>query len=263
MLLGRLRVESVSWDTLDASRVARARRPHGPGPRRAVHRPVCRQGQTAARRRRRHRHRRSSDPRSPTTPRTRRPARWATSTWTGERTDALSELEQSYGAETYFDANGDFVFAAEARRRRPDRVDGRRRRRSASWSTPARASTAPASTTACSSRARPQADQPPVVGAGDVRRPRRRRSAGAARSATSRSSPTRRPSPPPPRRRPPPTVLLRLRLKQTRSLELTSRPEPGAGGRRHDRGRVPRRPHRDASHRRRHDRPRAPRRSRS
>jgi Domain of unknown function (DUF5047) len=32
-------------------------------------------------------------------------------TYTGARTDALSALEQSYGAETYFDANGDFVFA--------------------------------------------------------------------------------------------------------------------------------------------------------
>jgi len=32
-------------------------------------------------------------------------------TWTGERTEALSQLEQSYGAETYFDAAGDFVFA--------------------------------------------------------------------------------------------------------------------------------------------------------
>jgi Domain of unknown function (DUF5047) len=31
--------------------------------------------------------------------------------YTGQRTDALSALEQSYGAETYFDADGDFVFA--------------------------------------------------------------------------------------------------------------------------------------------------------
>ena len=34
-------------------------------------------------------------------------------TYTGARTDALSALEQSYAAETYFDANGDFVFAAK------------------------------------------------------------------------------------------------------------------------------------------------------
>jgi len=34
-------------------------------------------------------------------------------TYTGERGDALSDLEQSYGAETYFDALGDFVFAAK------------------------------------------------------------------------------------------------------------------------------------------------------
>jgi hypothetical protein len=32
-------------------------------------------------------------------------------TYTGARTDALSSLEQSYAAETYFNANGDFVFA--------------------------------------------------------------------------------------------------------------------------------------------------------
>ena len=32
-------------------------------------------------------------------------------TYIGPRTDALSALEQSYGAETYFDADGDFVFA--------------------------------------------------------------------------------------------------------------------------------------------------------
>jgi hypothetical protein len=31
--------------------------------------------------------------------------------FTGQRADALSQLEQSYGAETYFDAAGDFVFA--------------------------------------------------------------------------------------------------------------------------------------------------------
>jgi hypothetical protein len=34
-------------------------------------------------------------------------------TYTGSRGDALSQLEQSYGAETYFDAAGDFVFAAK------------------------------------------------------------------------------------------------------------------------------------------------------
>jgi hypothetical protein len=33
-------------------------------------------------------------------------------TYTGARNEALTQLEQSYGAETYFDANGDFVFAA-------------------------------------------------------------------------------------------------------------------------------------------------------
>ena len=31
--------------------------------------------------------------------------------YSGERTEALSAIEQAYGAETYFDANGDFVFA--------------------------------------------------------------------------------------------------------------------------------------------------------
>jgi hypothetical protein len=38
------------------------------------------------------------------------PAPLGDTTFTGQRTDALSSLEQSYGAETYFDANGDFVF---------------------------------------------------------------------------------------------------------------------------------------------------------
>jgi hypothetical protein len=33
--------------------------------------------------------------------------------YSGARSDALSDLEQSYGAETYFDAVGDFVFAAK------------------------------------------------------------------------------------------------------------------------------------------------------
>jgi hypothetical protein len=33
--------------------------------------------------------------------------------YSGARTDAIADLEQSWGAETYFDADGDFVFAAK------------------------------------------------------------------------------------------------------------------------------------------------------
>jgi len=110
ILLGRLRVESVSWNTLAASasleladRMAQIRdepftapygalgkTPHGA----AVEIVTAVFGASIAYH-------------TPFTP----AAVLGDITWTGERTEALSALEQSYGAETYFDANGDFVFA--------------------------------------------------------------------------------------------------------------------------------------------------------
>ncbi|HKV68030.1 MAG TPA: DUF5047 domain-containing protein [Gaiellales bacterium] len=112
MLLGRLRVESVTWGTLDASasleladRNAQVRdepfaaplpalgkTPHGAAV--DIIRGVF--GATIA----------YHTPYQPA-------GTLGDITWTGARTDALSQLEQSYGAETYFDANGDFVFAAK------------------------------------------------------------------------------------------------------------------------------------------------------
>ena len=50
--------------------------------------------------------------------------------------------------------------------------------------------------------------------------------------------------------------LLNLRLKQTRGADADRGTQPGAGGRRHDRRRIPRRPRRDAPDRRDDDRPR-------
>ena len=112
ILLGRLRVESVNWGTLEASasleladRMAQVRdepftapyaalgkTPHGA----AVELVQAVFGSTIA----------YSTPYTPA-------GTLGDITWTGERTEALSQLEQSYGAETYFDANGDIVFAAK------------------------------------------------------------------------------------------------------------------------------------------------------
>jgi hypothetical protein len=110
MLLGRLRVESVNWGTLEASaalelsdRMAQVRDEPFTTPYAAL-------GQIP--------HETAADIvygvfgssiayHTPFTP----AGRLGDITWTAERTEALSALEQSYGAETYFDANGDFVFA--------------------------------------------------------------------------------------------------------------------------------------------------------
>jgi len=111
VLLGRLRVESVSWGTLEASaaleladRNAQIRDEPFTAPFAALGKSpagaaveIVQQvfGSTIA-------YHTPFDP----------AATLGDITWTGERTAALSQLEQSYGAETYFDANGDFVFAA-------------------------------------------------------------------------------------------------------------------------------------------------------
>jgi Domain of unknown function (DUF5047) len=112
MLLGRLRVESVNWQTLEASAgleladrmaqirdepftapyMAKGKTPHGA----AVEIVQAVFGSSIAYH-------------TPFTP----AATLGDITWSGERNEALSQLEQSYGAETYFDANGDFVFAAK------------------------------------------------------------------------------------------------------------------------------------------------------
>jgi hypothetical protein len=110
ILLGRLRIESVNWGTLEASAgleladrnaqirdepftapyAALGKTPHGAaveivqqvfGGSIAYHTPYTPAGALGD------------------------------ITWTAERTEALSQLEQSYGAETYFDADGAFVFA--------------------------------------------------------------------------------------------------------------------------------------------------------
>jgi hypothetical protein len=110
ILLGRLRVESVNWGTLEASasieladRMAQIRDEPFTAPFAAInYRPhagavdVVREvfGDTIA----------YHTPYQPA-------GVLGDITWTAERTEALSQLEQSYGAETYFDANGDFVFA--------------------------------------------------------------------------------------------------------------------------------------------------------
>jgi hypothetical protein len=110
MLLGRLRVESVSWGTLEASadleladRMAQVRdepftspyvalggRPHQA----AIDIVTAVFGSSIG----------YTAPYQPA-------GTLGDITWTGDRNEALSQLEQSYGAETYFDANGDFVFA--------------------------------------------------------------------------------------------------------------------------------------------------------
>jgi Domain of unknown function (DUF5047) len=110
MLLGRLRVESVNWGTLEASasleladRMAQVRDEPFTAPFSALGKTpaaaaveIVQQvfGSSIAYH-------------TPFTP----AATLGDITWTGERNEALSQLEQSYGAETYFDANGDFVFA--------------------------------------------------------------------------------------------------------------------------------------------------------
>jgi len=108
--LGRLRVESVSWDTLDASasleladRMAQVRdepftTPYAAGGKTASQAAVeivgAVFGSTIS----------YLTPYQPTDV-------MADVYYSGARSDALSELEQSCGGETYFDANGDFVFA--------------------------------------------------------------------------------------------------------------------------------------------------------
>ena len=122
------------------------------------------------------------------------------------------DLEQSFGAESYFDADGDFVFAAKTRRRRASvwtvdagetgvMVDARREPR------PDRhLQRRPGHRAA---RRQPAADHR----AGHLRRPDSARSAGAARSARCCCSPTRACHRRNARPLPPPQSLLGLRLK--------------------------------------------------
>ena len=112
ILLGRLRVESVTWDTLAASASLELADRQAQITDEPFSVPYAAAGQlpaaaavgivqgvfgdTIA----------YHTPYQPPTP-------LGDITYTGARTDALSALEQSYAAETYFDANGDFVFAAK------------------------------------------------------------------------------------------------------------------------------------------------------
>jgi hypothetical protein len=109
MLLGRLRIESVSWGTLDASasielsdRMAQVRDEPFTAPFAAVGltpagaaTAIAQQvfGASIA----------YHTPFQPA-------GMLGDITYSGQRTDALTALEQSWGAEIYFDANGDFVF---------------------------------------------------------------------------------------------------------------------------------------------------------
>lgn len=109
VLLGRLRVESVSWDTLEtaaslelADRMAQVRDESLSWPHNfngwtpagaAVHMIQWVFGDTIA----------YHTPYNP-------PTVMGDVIYTGDRAAALAALEQGYGAETYFDANGDFVF---------------------------------------------------------------------------------------------------------------------------------------------------------
>jgi hypothetical protein len=112
MLLGRLRVESVTWGTEDesaslelADRMAQVRdepftSPYAAGGKRAAQAAVeIVQGVFGA----------TIGYSTPQDP----PTVLSDVFYSGARSEALTELEQSASAESYFDANGDFVFAAK------------------------------------------------------------------------------------------------------------------------------------------------------
>jgi hypothetical protein len=112
VLLGRLRVESVSWDTQAASASLEL------ADRQAQIRdepftvPYAAAGQTAAQAATGIVRQVFGSAISYLTPYN--PAGvLGDITYTGQRTDALADLEQAFAAETYFNANGDFVFAAK------------------------------------------------------------------------------------------------------------------------------------------------------
>ena len=112
ILMGRLRVESVTWDTLAASASLELADRNAQVADEPFSAPYSASGQTPAQAATGIVYGVFGDaiayhtPYSPT-------STLGDITYTGQRTDALSALEQSYAAETYFDANGDFVFAAK------------------------------------------------------------------------------------------------------------------------------------------------------
>ena len=189
--LGRLRVESVSWDTLDASasleladRMAQVRDEPFTAPYAAAgrtHGQACVEivqavfGSSIA----------YHTPYAPTDV-------IADTIYTGARTDALSDLKLSVGAEVYFDALGDFVFAAKPPATPSPSSGPSTPARPASWSTRKRTLTAPGSTTASSSAGSPtRRNRRSARSRCSMMRPRR--SGGADHSDTSPSSPTQRP----------------------------------------------------------------------
>ena len=144
--------------------------------------------------------------------------------YTGDRAAALAALEQGYGAETYFDANGDFVFAAK-----PGDAGA------VVWTVDAREGGVMVNAAESLDRTgiyngvlvqgQPAADQPPISALATFTDPASPIRWGgpfgkvlliadsssvvdAAQAAATAQS------------------LLRLRLKQTRSLELTAAPNP-------------------------------------
>jgi Domain of unknown function (DUF5047) len=107
--LGRLRVESVTWDTLAASASLELADRNAQVSDEPFSAPYSAKGQTPADAAVGIVRGVFGDTISYLTPY--RPAGLLGDiTYTGARTDALSALEQSYAAETYFNANGDFVF---------------------------------------------------------------------------------------------------------------------------------------------------------
>ena len=110
ILMGRLRVESVTWDTLAASASLELADRAAQVSDEPFSAPYAAGGQTPAQAATGIVYGVFGDtiayhtPYAPT-------STLGDITYTGQRTDALSALEQSYAAETYFDANGDFVFA--------------------------------------------------------------------------------------------------------------------------------------------------------
>ena len=112
ILLGRLRVESVNWGTLEASaslELADRNAQIRDEPFTAPYAALGKAPHTAAVEIVQQVFGDSIVYHTPFTP----AATLGDTTWSAERTEALSALEQSYGAETYFDSNGDFVFAAK------------------------------------------------------------------------------------------------------------------------------------------------------
>ena len=196
--------------------------------------PFAAGGLTPAQRRRRHRPAGLRRRASPTTPPTTRPSTLADVFYTGQRTEALTPLEQSARRRDLLrrrrrlrlrrqtGGRGPVVWTVDAGEQRRD---GQRLREPGPHRhLQRRAGGGPGGRRHAAGLARWRSSTTRLA-----------RSAGTDPSARWPWSPT-----PPPSTTAaqaagaPPQSLLRLRLKQTRSLEADRRAQPGAGGRRHD-----------------------------